>query len=457
MDANDLLAGIEAIGRTGGGGYTRLAWDDATMQLREWFAGTAAALGLEVTEDGNGNQIAWWGSGPDTLLVGSHLDSVPEGGPLDGPLGVSSALAAVARLKAEGWRPSRPLAVVNFTDEEGGRFGVACLGSRLATGAITPDAALALRDDAGNSLGEVMASRGRDPRAAGQAAWLADVSSYVELHVEQGRWLTPNGAAVGVASAIWPHGRYRFEFCGQGNHAGATAMADRHDPMLAYAATVLAARELATIGDRSHSRSPQPPPTGDGSLPGPDRVENRPQARATFGRVQVNPGSTNSIPSTVTAWLDARAASEGELEALVNGIIGRAEAAAQGDGTTVATRAESTSGAVEFDHALRHRLAALLDAPVLATGAGHDAGILAAKLPTAMLFVRNPTGVSHAPEESASPEDIGAGVDALTTVIRDQAGTGQPAELRARRAETPRQPPVAPSGAQFRRRPESPE
>nr|WP_300145610.1 allantoate amidohydrolase [Propionicimonas sp.] len=399
MDANDLLAGIEAIGRNPGGGYTRLAWDDATMQLREWFAGSAAALGLEVTEDGNGNQLAWWGHGPDALLVGSHLDSVPEGGPLDGPLGVSSALAAVARLKAEGWQPSRPIAVVNFTDEEGGRFGVACLGSRLATGAITPDAALALRDDAGDSLAEVMSAQGRDPRAVGRADWLDNVSSYVELHVEQGRWLEPHGSAVGVASAIWPHGRYRFDFCGQGNHAGATAMADRHDPMLAYAATVLAARELATIGDRSHSRSPQ--------------------ARATFGRVRVNPGSTNSIPSTVTAWLDARAASEAELEALVGAIIGRAEAAALADGTTVATRAESTTGAVEFDHALRHRLAALLDAPVLPTGAGHDAGILAATLPTAMLFVRNPTGVSHAPEESATPDDIDTGVDALVRVVKE--------------------------------------
>jgi N-carbamoyl-L-amino-acid hydrolase len=449
MDANDLLAGIEAIGRHPGGGYTRLAWDDATMQLREWFAGQAAALGFDVTEDGNGNQVAWWGSGPDALLVGSHLDSVPEGGPLDGPLGVASALAAVARLKAEGWRPSRPIAVVNFTDEEGGRFGVACLGSRLATGAITPNAALALRDDAGDSLGEVMASHGRDPRAAGPAAWLDDVSSYIELHVEQGRWLAPAGAAVGVASAIWPHGRYRFEFCGQGNHAGATAMTDRHDPMLAYAATVLAARELATSADLND---------GDGSQLGSlNRVENRPRrSRATFGRVQVHPGSTNSIPSRVTAWLDARATSEGELEALVGGIIARAEAAAAADGTTVATRAESTSGAVEFDDALRHRLAALLDAPVLPTGAGHDAGILAAKLPTAMLFVRNPTGVSHAPQETASPDDIGAGVDALTRVIRDLAGTTQPAELRTRRAEAPHQPPVAPSSAQFRRQ-ESPE
>lgn len=391
MGANDLLAELEKVGRTRTGGYTRLAWDDATMTLREWFAGQAAALGLDLVEDGNGNQIAWWGHGTDALLVGSHLDSVPEGGPLDGPLGVSSALAAVAQLKASGWVPSRPLGVVNFTDEEGGRFGVACLGSRLATGAITPEAALALRDDAGNSLGEVMAAQGRDPRAAGPASWLADVTQYVELHVEQGRWLAPHETAVGVASAIWPHGRYRFEFCGEGNHAGATAMVDRHDPMLAYAATVLAARELATSSGQ----------------------------RATLGRVVVEPGSTNSIPSKVVAWLDARADAEPALEALVTGIVARAQWAAEADGTPVNVRAESTTGAVEFDHDLRHRLAALLDAPTLPTGAGHDAGILAARVPTAMLFVRNPTGISHAPAESATEEDIDAGVDALAAVIED--------------------------------------
>ncbi|MFZ0531174.1 MAG: allantoate amidohydrolase, partial [Propionicimonas sp.] len=336
MGANELLAELAAIGRTAGGGYTRLAWDPATMTLREWFAGRVADLGLELVEDGNGNQLAWWGHGPDALLLGSHLDSVPEGGPLDGPLGVASALAALAELKAEGWRPARPLAVANFTDEEGGRFGVACLGSRLATGAIEPEKALALRDDAGDNLADVLSARGRNPRAAGRSDWLADIRYYVELHVEQGRWLAPEQAAVGVASAIWPHGRYRFDFCGQGNHAGATAMADRRDPMLAYAATVLAARELATASDE----------------------------RATIGRVRVDPGSTNSIPSRVTAWLDARATDSSALDSLVAGILARAEAAAASDGTTVAFRAESTTGAVEFDHALRHRLAALLDAPV---------------------------------------------------------------------------------------------
>ena len=393
MGANELLADLAGIGRTRSGGYSRLSWDPATMELREWFASQVIAAGFELTEDGNGNQVAWWGHGEDALLLGSHLDSVPDGGPLDGPLGITSALAALAQLRSQGWRPSRPIALANFTDEEGARFGVACLGSRLATGAIEPHAALSLRDADGTSLGEVMKARGRDPQAAGTADWLTQMKYYVELHIEQGRWLAPAGAPVGVASAIWPHSRWRLDFCGQGNHAGATAMADRYDPMLTYAAAVLAAREMALNSGQ----------------------------RATIGKVQVDPGSTNSIPSRVTAWLDARAESGAELDGLVAGIIARAEIAARDDGTTVEARAESITAAVTFDPALQHRLASLLDAPVLPTGAGHDAGILAARLPTAMLFVRNPTGISHAPQESATAEDIDAGVDALARVIRELA------------------------------------
>jgi N-carbamoyl-L-amino-acid hydrolase len=198
---------------------------------------------------------------------------------------------------------------------------------------------------------------------------------------------------VGVASAIWPHGRWRLDFRGVADHAGATTMADRHDPMSAYAATVLAARRLATDAD----------------------------ARATFGRLEVAPGGTNAIPSRVRAWLDARAATEAELERLVDGIVTEARGAAETDGTDLEAIAESMSPAVAFDVPLRDRLATLLDAPVLATGAGHDAGVLSRHVPTAMLFVRNPTGVSHSPAEHADEADCEAGVDALARVVETLA------------------------------------
>jgi N-carbamoyl-L-amino-acid hydrolase len=386
-----MLEAISDIGRNPRtGGYRRHAWSDADMQLREWFAGEAAARGLDVQEDGNGNQLGWWGTGSDALLIGSHLDSVPDGGAYDGPLGVVSSFAAVDRLRAEGLGPSRPIVVANFADEEGARFGIACAGSQLVTGALDADDALGLRDRDGLTLAEAMTARGRDPRAVGRAEWLADIGTFVELHVEQGRSLIHSDAAVGVATAIWPHGRWRLDFRGEANHAGATLMQDRHDPMQAYAATVLASRHLATDAG----------------------------ARATFGRLEVEPGGTNAIPSQVRGWLDARAAHEGDLERLVDGIVARARAAAEADGTTVELTAESVSPAVEFDVPLRDKLATLLDAPVLPTGAGHDAGVLSAHVPTAMLFVRNPTGVSHSPAEFAEDADCEAGVDALTAVVR---------------------------------------
>lgn len=389
-----MLDSIISVGRDPrSGGYRRFAWNDADMQLREWFIGEAAERGMEVVEDGNGNQLAWWGSGSDALLLGSHLDSVPDGGAFDGPLGVASSFAAIDVLRANGFTPSRPIIVANFADEEGARFGIACAGSQLSTGVLAPDRALAQKDRDGRTMAEVLTARGRDPLAVGKVDWLADIGTFVELHVEQGRSLVHSAAPVGVASAIWPHGRWRLDFCGEANHAGATLMQDRHDPMLAYAATALAARELATDAE----------------------------ARATFGRLEVMPGGTNAIPSRVSAWLDARAADEGALERLVAALVARAKVAAEADGTTVELTAESVSPAVEFSVPLRDRLATLLNAPVLPTGAGHDAGVLNEHVPTAMLFVRNPTGISHSPQEWASFDDCVAGVTALVAVVKELA------------------------------------
>lgn len=397
MSPSEGLDAIADVGRDPHtGGYRRFAWSDADMELREWFVGEAESRGMDVVEDGNGNQLAWWNrttTGGKALLLGSHLDSVPDGGAFDGPLGVVSSFAALDRLRAKGFTPDRPIVVASFADEEGARFGIACAGSQLASGALAPEKALALTDDDGLSLHEVLRRRGRDPQGVGRAAWLVDIGTFVELHVEQGRHLVHTGDAVGVASAIWPHGRWRLDFRGVADHAGATRMEDRHDPMAGYAATVLAARRLATHDD----------------------------TRATFGRLDVEPGGTNAIPSRVRAWLDARASTEEGLERLVDAIVTEARAATDADGTDVEVTAESMSPAVAFDVPLRDRLATLLDAPVLATGAGHDAGVLSAHVPTTMLFVRNPTGVSHSPHEHAADADCEAGVAALVDVVRELA------------------------------------
>jgi len=404
-DVVDLLGEIEGIGVDPvRGGYSRFVFEPAEMVLRAWFTRRAEALGLSVELDRNGNLWAYWGArGDGTIAVGSHLDSVPGGGALDGPLGVVSALSAVARLKTDGVAPSRPVAVVAFAEEEGSRFGIACLGSKLMTGAIAAGAALRLADSAGTTFAGAAAAAGVDPAGVGRDdARLAELAAFVELHVEQGRGLADLGAPVAVASGILAHGRWRLRFTGEGTHAGATPMAGRRDPVAAAAAAILAARAVAA---------------------GHDDPLNGVNARATVGRLVPVPGGTNVIASRVDAWLDLRGDIDASTRALLAEVLTAAAEAAADHGCALEVTEESYVDTVVFDPALRDRLGDLLGhPPVLATGAGHDAGVLAAELPTAMLFVRNPTGVSHSPFETASDEDCRAGAEALTAVLRDLAG-----------------------------------
>lgn len=386
-DFERMWSDLAPVGRSAGsGGYFRQPFAAAERELAAWFLAQCEARGLRVESDDFGNVVGWWdaGSGP-AVLTGSHLDSVLDGGAYDGPLGVVSALAAIDLMRARGVLPARPVGVSVFVEEEGSRFGLACLGSRLATGAVSWETARALRDRDGVALGDVV--------AGGASSLLADVGTFVELHVEQGRDLVDRGAAVGVASEIWPHGRYRFDFTGSANHAGTTRMEDRQDPMLTYAMTALAANKQARLAGQ----------------------------RATFGRVAVEPNGTNAVPSRVTAWLDARCSSDDALAALVEAITHQGSDRAGRDGTSLEVTAESVSSSVVFSPDLAAAVAADHeggDWPIIPTQAGHDAGILsAAGIPTAMLFVRNPTGVSHSPEEHASIADCLVGVSALADTL----------------------------------------
>jgi len=392
---------LEPLGRDPGtGGYRRYSWTQADAACRAWFTSQAEKRGLAVESDNNGNLWAWWGPrAAGAIATGSHLDSVPAGGGFDGALGVVSALAAVDLLREKSFSPERTVVLAAFTEEEGARFGVPCLGSRLLTGAIDPDTARALTDDAGITLAEAMAAAGHDPARIGpDDERLSGISAFVELHVEQGRALAPMGAAVGTAEGIWPHGRWRLDFGGRADHAGTAKFADRRDPMLAYARTVLAAWRAAAEND----------------------------ALATFGKVTAEPGGSNAVCSAVRAWLDARAPDEATLEKTVTTVRSVSERSSAAHGVTLSVRQESYSPAVHFDAGLRSRIEWVLaargvPAPALPTGAGHDAGVLAARLPAAMLFVRNPTGVSHSPAEHAEMADCEAGVRALAAVLEDLA------------------------------------
>ncbi|MCV2394364.1 allantoate amidohydrolase [Actinotalea sp. M2MS4P-6] len=425
LDPVALLAEIADVGRAAGGGWSRLVHTDAELTLRDWFTEHATRLGLDVETDRNGNLWAWWGAdlpGADepgaVLQVGSHLDSVPAGGAYDGPLGVVSALAAVSRLRAEGFRPHRPVVVPVFAEEEGGRFGIACAGSRLMTGALDPARAGALADPDGVTAADAARRVGADPAAWGpDPVRVARIGEAVELHVEQGHLPTSGGcrhgalglaeagAPLGLLTEIWPHGRWRFDLVGEGNHAGTTPLDRRTDPMLALAEGVLAAR----------------------------RAAERHGVLATVGKVRVDPGAVNAIPSAATFWLDARGADPVAVDAAVAEVAAALGTAGVRESWTPVTRFDAGLGA-RLAGPVRVALAAagapagadgrpLL--PSLPSGAGHDAGVLAeAGVPTAMLVVRNPSGISHAPGEHAEDDDARLGAAALVEIIRDRAGSG---------------------------------
>jgi N-carbamoyl-L-amino-acid hydrolase len=427
MSAVSLLSGIADVGRDRGG-YARHVFDAAELELRTWFAEQAARRELDVETDRNGNLWAWWGApGPDAVVTGSHLDSVPGGGAFDGPLGVVSALDAVETLRAHGFQPRRLVAVVVFAEEEGGRFGVPCLGSRLLTGALDPNRARSLQDAGGVTLAEAAIRVGIDPARFGRDdVALSRIGLFVELHVEQGRGLPIRpkvgrpraarnrcstsriavavvglvtngtvidlGSPIAVGSSVIAHGRWRFSFSGQGNHAGTTLLADRHDPMLPAASVVAAARRIASkvVG-----------------------------ARVTVGRLVPRPGGTNVIASTVDLWLDARVSGDDRTRPVVDEIAEAARKAAAEEGCEVRITEESYSGTVTFDAGLRDELHGVLgEVPELPTGAGHDAAILAGQVPAGMVYVRNPTGISHAPAEFAEDDDVESGARALADVLR---------------------------------------
>jgi N-carbamoyl-L-amino-acid hydrolase len=264
----------------------------------------------------------------------------------------------------------------------------------VITGALSPERALALRDTDDVTMAEAMRAAGRQPEQLGaDPEAVGRIGSFIELHIEQGRGLIDLGRAVAIGNRIWAHGRWRIEIPGEANHAGTTRLSDRRDAVIGCARAVLAARAAAEV---------------HGSL-------------ATVGKISIQPGGVNAIARSATAWLDARAASEPALRATV------AQIAEQVTASDAGLTEESRTPQTAFDDDLVARLAGLLDdAPVMSTGAGHDAGILAnAGVPAAMIFVRNPTGVSHSPAEWAEPDDCRAGVAALATVLTDLAGSEQ--------------------------------
>ena len=362
--AEDLarrLTDLEPIGLDERG-TTRLAWTAEDEAAGAWFARRAEEVGLRVELDPAGNRWAvpdapapWWG-------VGSHLDSVRAGGRYDGALGVCAAFAVAEHA---------PVAVVAFADEEGARFNTPTFGSRALTGALDP-AVLERRDDDGVRLADAMAGAGVDPSGVARTPeWLGRLRGFLELHVDQ----TPDLERFAVVRALAARMRVQADLYGRADHAGTTRPHERSDALLRAAILILAAHQRATE----------------------DMV-------VTASRMLVEPNALTTIASHVRLWLDARSENPSALTAWFQDLPEGAE-------LSVAARSDG----VEFDRALRGGLG---DPEGIMCFAGHDAGILAMKIPAGMVLTRNPSGISHSPDEEADLDDAAAAATAILEVVR---------------------------------------
>jgi N-carbamoyl-L-amino-acid hydrolase len=385
--AVSLAARLEPLVPIGRGprGTTRLAWTEEDAAACDWFREQASAAGLRAERDPAGNLWAVPDAPPPWWALGSHLDSVREGGSYDGALGVAAGFEVAARA-------SVPVAVISFADEEGARFNTPTFGSRALTGVLDPSV-LERRDTGGVSAAEAMAAAGVDPARIDSApGWLPRLRGFLELHIDQTTELARAGAPAGVVRGLVARQRVRAELVGRADHSGTTPPEERRDALAAAARLIVAALDAA----------------GDG-------------LRATASRIEVEPNALTTIPARARVWLDARAPDPSRVDGW------RRALEVLDVGLPVELSVESQSPGCEFDPGLRARLAALsaelgAPAPELDCYAGHDAGVLAAHMHAAMVFVRNETGVSHSPEEHVELEDAAVGVELLVRLVEDVAG-----------------------------------
>jgi hydantoinase/carbamoylase family amidase len=396
-----LWGDLEELSRIGAdpkGGLRRLAWTEEEFAAKAWVAGKLRELGLDPQPDAAANLWAELpgGEGP-ALVVGSHLDTVPQGGAFDGALGVLAAVE-VARVLLESGRPlRRRVRLVAFTDEEGARFGTGLFGSSVVAGLLPVEEVLERTDAQGVTLAQAMRQRGYRPSALSQAQErLEGVACYLELHIEQGPRLWRRGEPAAVVPVITGIRQRRYVFVGEANHAGTTALEDRRDALLPASRLVQAVREAA--------------------------AQERGGAVATVGMVDVEPGAANVVPGRVTMSVEVRSPDPQVMER----VFARVDTAAQ----EAAAQARVELGVDEVHHVapatmdgrLRELLHAMArdmgrDVPDLVSWAGHDAGALATRVPAAMVFVPSQDGVSHAPGEYTPPEYIGYGLTMLTRAV----------------------------------------
>jgi beta-ureidopropionase / N-carbamoyl-L-amino-acid hydrolase len=392
------IAELGAIGRTPEGGVSRPSWSEADLEARRWLMARIESAGLTGRVDTAGNIFARWEPGSPVVLVGSHLDTVPNGGTLDGALGVLAGLECLRRIKEEGVRLQHPLELVAFTDEEGAFGGF--FGSYAFTGALTPEVVSRSRDVRGRSITEAMARVGLDAAQALTARRdPAETRAYLELHIEQGPILEQRHVPIGIVETIVGILRFGVTFRGRADHAGTTPLADRKDALMGAADLIRRSRELIFA---------------DGTA----------ASRVTVGVLQVKPGVPNIVPAEAYLTLELREVSREKLAKLAAksrdlihhiatdwGLSSSIENILDID--PVPLSADLQQAIQQAANELGHPTLRL---PAMA---GHDAQVVGTAAPAAMIFVPSREGRSHSPAEYTSEDDIECGANTLlSTLVR---------------------------------------
>jgi ureidoglycolate amidohydrolase len=384
---------------------TRVVFTEADMRARAYVKGLCADAGLAVSEDAVGNTFARWaGSEPGLapIATGSHIDAIPNAGSYDGTVGVLGGLEAIRSLQRAGFRPRRSIELVTFTAEEPTRFGIGCLGSRIMGRVLTPAAALVLRDKQGKGFDELRTAAGFTGPLESVAVEPGRFHQFVELHIEQGPHLEHERIDVGLVTAIAAPASLRIDIEGEGGHAGGKLMPGRKDALTAAAELILALETAAK---------------STGAI---DTV-------ATVGVCEVFPGAVNSIPSRVRLETDIRDIDGPRRDSVLKALLDACGDVAVRRGVSIATELVNADPPTACDAQI---LAALEASAVeanrtskrMVARAYHDSSFVACIAPVAMLFIPCRGGVSHRPDEYASPQWIAGGVEVLARTLARLAG-----------------------------------
>jgi len=399
------IAQLAEVGAIDGGGCARLALSDEDKAGRDLVCDWMRELGLSLTVDAIGNVVGTRaGRVPGApVMTGSHIDTVRTGGRYDGNLGVLAGLEVIASLNDAGIETERPLAVAFFTNEEGARFAPDMMGSLVFTGELTLDAALQTQGIDGSTVAGNLARIGYAGTAPTPAA---APHAFVELHVEQGPVLDREGLEIGVVESVQGISWTEIEILGTSNHAGTTPMSLRRDAGWAAGSIISFVRELA-------------------QELGGDQV-------ATVGRIEFFPNLVNVVPNRAVLTVDLRNTDEALLQRAESALAAHLDALRDAEKVNISTRKLARFAPVPFATAMcdrieRHALAQGLSTRRMPSGAGHDAQMMAAVCPTAMIFVPSVDGISHNVREFTHPKHIEAGANVLLAVLYELAGATLPA------------------------------